>query len=119
MPAIRHQHTAAQKRQARIRAKLHGTASRPRLTIFRSNLHTHLQVIDDEANKTLVSLSDISKGNKFKGTKTERAIQVTAELIKLLTKAKIKAVVFDRGSYKYHGRVKAVAETLRQGKIKV
>lgn len=117
MPVIKHNQTPAMKRKARVRGKLFGTAKRPRLTIFRSNLHTYLQAVDDEAQKTLASATDAGKDNKVKGTKSERAQQVAQNLAAQLKKAKINAVVFDRGAYKYHGRVKAVAETLREGGI--
>lgn len=117
MSVIKHNQTLAEKRKLRVRAHMMGTAERPRLTVFRSNEHISLQVIDDEAGKTLVSASDL--GKKVAGTKTERAAKVTAELVKGLKKAKIEKLQFDRGSYKYHGRVKAVAEALRAEGINV
>lgn len=119
MPVIQHNIKLPAKRKARVRAKIYGTAKRPRLTVFRSNEHTYLQAINDDAQKTLVAASDAAKTSKIKGTKTERAVQVAEGFVSLLKKAKIKAVVFDRGSYKYHGRVKAIAETLRKEGIKV
>lgn len=105
------------KRQQRIRAKIAGTTARPRLTVFRSNEHISLQVIDDSVGKTLASASDL--GKSVKGTKTERAIAVTKTLLEALKKQKVKNLVFDRSYYKYHGRVKAVAETLREGGIEL
>lgn len=107
------------KRQKRIRAKIVGTKVRPRLTVFRSNEHISLQVIDDSIGKTLVSASDLSKNKKAKITKTESAIEVSKTLLELLKKKKITNLVFDRSYYKYHGRIKAVAETLREGGIKL
>lgn len=107
------------KRQKRIRTKIVGTAIRPRLTVFRSNEHISLQVIDDSIAKTLVSASDLDKAKKLKGTKTERAIATSKVLLELLKKNKIENLVFDRSYYKYHGRIKAVAEALREGGIKL
>ncbi len=104
-------------RHKRIRAKISGTKEQPRLSVFRSNKHIFLQLIDDSSQKTLVSASDLkinlSAGGK--GTKTEIAKEVGKELAKLAKAKKIKKVVFDRGGYKYHGRVKASAEGAREG----
>jgi large subunit ribosomal protein L18 len=119
MTIIKRNKTLAQMRKLRVRGKLFGTASRPRLTVFRSNEHLSLQAIDDQANKTLLGLSDVSKKVTHQGTKTERAVKLTQDFVKKLQKLEIKALVFDRGSYKYHGRVKAVAEALREAGIKV
>lgn len=105
------------QRKARVRSKIFGTAKRPRLSVFRSNKGMYLQLIDDEAGRTLasVNISEI----KNKGTKTD----VSALAGKLLTekalKLGIKQVVFDRGAYKYHGRIKAVAEAAREGGLKI
>ena len=107
------------KRQKRVRAKIVGTSARPRLTVFRSNEHVSIQVVDDSIGKTLVSASDMGKDNKIKGNKTERAIAVSKALLEGLKKKKIDSLVFDRSYYKYHGRVKAIAETLREGGIKL
>jgi large subunit ribosomal protein L18 len=107
------------KRQQRIRAKIHGTTARPRLTVFRSNEHLSLQVVDDMLGKTLASASDIGKENALKGTKLEHAAAISKKLLTQLKAQKITALVFDRSYYKYHGRVKAVAETLREGGIQL
>ncbi len=107
------------KRQQRIRAKISGNTVRPRLTVFRSNEHVSLQVIDDSTGKTLASASDLVKDKKVAGTKTERAIAVSKLLLADLKKKKINSLVFDRSYYKYHGRIKAVAETLREGGIQL
>lgn len=107
------------KRQKRIRAKISGSEVRPRLTVFRSNAHISLQVINDESGKTLAGVSDLGKDSKIKGTKTERAIAIAKVLLADLKKQKIESLVFDRSYYKYHGRIKAVAETLREGGIKL
>lgn len=106
-----------EKCHKRIRAKISGTKEQPRLSVFRSNKHIFLQLIDDSSQKTLVSASDlkINPPAGGKGTKTEIAKEVGKELAKLAKAKKIKKVVFDRGGYKYHGRVKASAEGAREG----
>jgi len=100
-------------RHKRIRAKAMGTKEKPRLSVFRSNKHIFLQLIDDKAGKTLVSASD--EKNKKKSTKTELAKEAGKKLAEAAKEKKIKKVVFDRGGYKYHGRVKAAAEGAREG----
>lgn len=102
------------RRHRRVRAKVRGTRERPRLSVFRSNQHIYLQLVDDEQGKTLISSSDLEVKNKrlSKLAKAEEAGKIIAE--KALKK-KIKKIVFDRGGYKYHGRVKAVAEGARKG----
>ena len=105
------------KRQKRVRAKIFGTSQRPRLTVFRSNKHLYLQVIDDTKGKTLAASTDFPKGKKITGTKTERTRLATEELLKILQDKKIKSLVFVCLYYKYHGRIKEVADTLRKGGI--
>jgi large subunit ribosomal protein L18 len=117
MPNTNYYHELAAKRRKRVRAKLHGTAERPRLTIFRSNKHTFLQAIDDVAGKTVASVH--TKSIKKTGTKMETAAKAAQEIVKQLESKKISAVIIDRGSYRYHGRVKTIAETLRAGKVTV
>ncbi len=99
-------------RQSRTRSKLHGTAARPRLSVTISNMHVSVQLIDDDAHKTLAAATSV--GQKMTGTMTEKAEKVGEAIAKQATKAKIKAVVLDRGSKKYHGRMKALAETARK-----
>ena len=91
------------KRKLRIRAKISGTAARPRVVVFRSNKYLYLQAIDDEKEITLASASTL----KDKGG-------VAAKFAKALRNRKIKKVVFDRGGFKYHGKIKAMAEALRK-----
>lgn len=101
------------RRHARVRSKISGTATCPRLSVFRSNRGMFLQLIDDEAGKTLASAS--TKELKNAGNKTE-ASNAVGKLIAEKGKAlNIVAVVFDRGSYRYHGRVKAAADGAREG----
>ncbi|MCD2255340.1 50S ribosomal protein L18 [Agrilactobacillus fermenti] len=103
-----------QKRHMRVRNKISGTAERPRLNVFRSNKHIYAQLIDDVAGVTLVSASTLDKELTASGNKTEQA-QAVGELIAKRAEAKgLKAVVFDRGGYLYHGRVKALADAARE-----
>lgn len=115
---INHYRSKAQRRALRVRSKMHGTAFQPRLTVIRSNKHLSVQAIDDAAMKTLACVSDMGK-TKISGTKTERAVAIGAEMGKQLKQLKIEAAIFDRGSRRYHGRVRAVAESLRAEGIKV
>ena len=101
------------KRAKRIRKKIRATSSLPRLCLYRSNIHIQAQVIDDTIGKTLIGLSEKSLG--IKGTKTEKAKALGLALAKVALEKKITAVVLDKGSYKYHGRVKAFAEGAREG----
>jgi len=122
MQKIKQNLTLAEKRARRVRGKISGTAERPRLTVFRSNKYTYLQVIDDQAGKTLAAASDVSvkkAGVKLDGKKMENAVVVAQELFKQLKTKKISAIRFDRGSYRYHGRLKAVADALREAGIEV
>jgi len=109
------------RRKIRVRAKAMGTAVKPRLSVFRSNRHIFLQLIDDEKGKTILSVADArakaakKTGAKAKTKKTEAAFSAGQALAGLALKKKIKNVVFDRGGRPYHGRVKAAAEGAREG----
>lgn len=103
------------RRKARVRATIHGTAAKPRLSIFKSGSHIYAQVIDDDAGKTLASASDLKIE---KGTKTEKATAVGESIAKAAKAAKVSNVVFDRGWFAYHGRVKALADAARNGGLK-
>ncbi|MDO4963324.1 MAG: 50S ribosomal protein L18 [bacterium] len=103
------------ERHARVRNKITGTSNVPRLNVFRSNNNIFAQIIDDEASKTLVSASSIDKELKLEnGGNLESATKVGELLAKRAKKAKITKVVFDRGGYLYHGRVKALADAARE-----
>jgi large subunit ribosomal protein L18 len=102
-----------QRRQLRIRSKITGTKIKPRLSVFRSNKHIYIQLIDDINGKTILAVSD--KNFSSKGNKTEIAYNLGMEVAKLASTKKIKNGVFDKGSYAYHGRVKAIAEGARKG----
>lgn len=101
------------RRVARVRARISGTSARPRLAVERSLKHMRAQVIDDVSGKTLVSAGDHEIKEKTKG-KTEIATAVGKLLAEKATKAGIKTVVFDRRSFRYHGRVKALADGARE-----
>lgn len=101
-------------RHKRVRTKISGTAERPRLSVFRSNTGIYVQIIDDVAAKTLVSASTLDKEVKTKASNIEAAKEVGTLVAKRAIKAGIKAVVFDRGGYIYHGKVKALAEAARE-----
>lgn len=101
-------------RHRRVRAKIAGIGEVPRVSVFRSNRHIYVQAVDDSIGKTLVSAHDISK-TKNKDKKTDQAAAVGQSLAKKLKELKISKIVFDRGGFKYHGRVKALAEALRKG----
>ena len=103
------------RRKRRIRGKLAGTAERPRLAVFRSNLGISAQLIDDDAGKTLAAASWQQLKKTFKGSKTEKAAAVGKLLADNAKKAGVERVVFDRGGYLYHGRVKALADAAREG----
>ena len=104
-----------QARHARVRAKVSGTAEVPRLNVFRSNSNIFAQIIDDEKGITLVSASSIDKELKLSsGGNIEAATKVGELLANRAKKAKISKIVFDRGGYLYHGRVKALAEAVRE-----
>jgi len=98
----------------RIRRKLRGTAERPRLAVFRSVAHIYAQVIDDNQGATLVSASSVDKAGKIKKGGNLAAAKTIGQLVAERAKEKgIKQVVFDRGGYQYHGRVKALADAAR------
>ena len=102
-------------RHTRIRENLSGTSERPRLCVFRSNANIEAQIIDDVKGVTLVSASSLEKELNLKnGGNIEAAKVIGAEVAKRAKKAKISAVVFDRGGYLYHGRVQALAEAARE-----
>lgn len=102
----------------RIRKTISGTAERPRLCVFRSNKEIYAQLVDDLNGKTLLAASSRDKGVAGDGSKTEVAKLVGKALAEKATKSGVEAVVFDRGGYLYHGRVKQLAEGAREGGLK-
>ena len=112
---------ARQRRHARVRKLVVGTPQRPRLNVYRSLKHIYAQIIDDTQGHTLLAVSTLDPAlrKELKGkTKTEQAAQVGRLLAERALQAGITQVVFDRGGYKYHGRVKALAEASREGGLK-
>lgn len=107
-----------EKRKTRVRMKIKGTAEKPRLSVFRSNKRIYAQLIDDEKGRTLVAASEKEIKFKTKQTKKEKAASLGEILAEKALKKKIGQVVFDRGSHRYHGRVKALAEGARKGGLK-
>ena len=103
------------KRHGRVRAKISGTAARPRLNVFRSNKHIYAQLIDDVNSVTIVSASTMDKDFGSESTADAAAAAKVGEMIaKKAVEKDVKAVVFDRGGYLFHGRVKALAEAARE-----
>ena len=109
---IQKKRATAARRAIRIRAKIHGTAERPRLSVFRSSKHMTAQVIDDTKGLTLAASSDLKMDAKKTGM--ELAAMVGKEVAEKAKKAGVSAVIFDKGSFRYHGRVKALADAARE-----
>lgn len=114
--------TTRERRHKRVRAKISGTTSRPRLNVFRSTAHIYAQVIDDTQSHTLVAASDLEEAVREKAgegaNKSARAKAVGEVIAERAKAAGIDAVLFDRGGFLYHGRVKAVADGAREGGLK-
>ncbi len=109
------------RRKNRSRAKIYGTVEKPRLSVFRSNRYTYVQLIDDKIGKTLVSAStqELMINNKQQTTKKDLAGKLGELIAKKAAGKGIGKAVFNRGNYKYHGRVKAVAEGARKGGLQL
>jgi large subunit ribosomal protein L18 len=111
---------ARERRHRRVRRKIVGTSDCPRLSVYRSLKQIYAQIVDDHSGKTLVAYSSLKKGDKSQGKradggKIDVAKAVGANLAALAKKANIERVVFDRGGYIYHGRIKALADSAREG----
>ena len=102
----------------RVRSKISGTAQRPRLTVYRSNKNIHCQLIDDISGNTLVHASSVEDGFATDLPKGETAKKVGIAIAERAKSANIEEVVFDRSGYRYHGRVKALADGAREGGLK-
>lgn len=110
-----------EKRHRRVRAKVHGTTARPRLNVFRSVQHIYAQIIDDDQGRTLASASTVESGFRASGKSGgngDAAATVGAAIAERAKASGIDTVVFDRGGYLYHGRVKRLAEAAREGGLK-
>jgi large subunit ribosomal protein L18 len=105
----------SERRKKRTRGKISGTADKPRMSVRRSNVAMYIQLIDDASGKTIFGLSEKHLDSKTKMQKSEKAKALGMLAAKKAIEKKITAVVFDRGSYAFHGRVKAVAEGAREG----
>ena len=101
-----------ERRHVRVRRKITGTPERPRLVVYRSLKHIYAQLVDDSANRTIATVSDL---NIEQGKKSERAAEVGKQIAERAKSAGITRVVFDRAGYRYHGRIKAVADGARKG----
>lgn len=102
-------------RKARIKSKIKGTKERPRLSVFRSIHYIYAQLIDDESGKTILGLSEKTLSKEIKGSRIDRSKELGLILAKKANEKKIKKVVFDKGNYAYHGRIKSLAEGAREG----
>jgi large subunit ribosomal protein L18 len=112
--AVRKARELRLRRHNRVRRKVDGTSARPRLSVFRSSAHIYAQIIDDVAQRTLVAVSSHSEG-VAQGTKSVEAHSVGQMIAAKAKAAGINRVVFDRGGFKYHGRVQALADGAREG----
>jgi large subunit ribosomal protein L18 len=106
------------RRHRRVRGKVRGTAERPRLAVFRSNRGIFAQLVDDDTGRTIAGASWIGLPKSFAGSKTEQATEVGKRVAEAAKQAGVESVVFDRGGYLYHGRVKALADGAREGGLK-
>ena len=106
-----------EKRHKRVRRKLAGTAARPRLSVYRSNVHIYAQLIDDDAGETLAAADSRKVGEA--DNRKDAARKVGALIANMASEAGIEAVVFDRGGNKYHGRIAALAEGAREGGLRL
>jgi large subunit ribosomal protein L18 len=109
---------ARERRHKRVRRTIIGAVERPRLVVFRSNRGISAQLVDDQEARTLASANHKQLPKTFKGTKTEQAAEVGKLLAQRAKKAGVETVVFDRGGYLFHGRVKALADAARKGGLR-
>lgn len=107
------------KRKLRIRNKLYGDSARPRITIYKSNRYIYLQAINDDQGKTLISISNLENENKGCKKNISGAKQLSSKFAEKLKDKKIEKAVFDRNGYRYHGIVKAVADSIRESGITI
>ncbi|OGC45172.1 50S ribosomal protein L18 [candidate division WWE3 bacterium RBG_19FT_COMBO_34_6] len=120
MPKVILRKNNREKRKMRVRKHIFGTAKRPRLSIYKSNKYEYAQLINDETGKTVLSVSfmDIKKLHK-ENNKTKASFEMGKILAQKAKEKNIKTVVFDRNGYKYHGRVKSLADGVREGGIQL
>jgi large subunit ribosomal protein L18 len=116
MEASKNRRVARTRRRARVRRKISGTDTQPRLTVFRSNRHLYVQVISDESGRTLASVSSFKELGG--GSTVEKAKELGKQIAQKCSGLGIEDVVFDRSGYKYHGRVKAIGDAAREAGLK-
>jgi large subunit ribosomal protein L18 len=109
---------ARDRRHSRVRKKVHGTSARPRLAVYKSNRYIYAQIIDDEGGRTLAAASSQEKALRARSLSIESAAEVGKLLAQRASEAEIAEVVFDRGGYPFHGRVKALAEAVREAGVR-
>ena len=109
---------ARRRRHARVRKNVHGSSDRPRLAVFRSNRYIYAQIIDDDAGRTLATASSQEKKLRKKTLSIDTAAEVGKLVASRANDAGVETVVFDRGGFPYHGRVKALADAAREGGLK-
>jgi len=114
MDAQKLKHHRQERRSHRVRSKITGTADRPRLSVFRSSKHIYAQLIDDMNGITLAAASTAGKGGKYGGN-IKSAVDIGTKLAEAAKAKGIKQAAFDRGHYRYHGRIKALADAARKG----
>ncbi len=102
------------QRKRKIRRSIRGTAERPRLCVYVSNKHISAQIIDDDKQHTILSISTVGRDKKLTGTMTDKSAAIGEEIAKQATKKKVKQVVFDRNGRLYHGRIQALADAARK-----
>lgn len=112
-------HAARQRRHQRIRKRAHGTGERPRLSVYRSNLHIYAQLIDDDRGHTLAAASSLEDGPRSGDNKTAIARQVGERIAQRAQQSGIERAVFDRGGFRYAGRVKALADSARDAGLRI
>lgn len=110
--------TVKKARKLRVRAKTKGTSEMPRLSVYRSNKFIYAQIIDDSKRKTIIGVSEKELTLKEKVNKSVKSKELGLLIAKKALGKKVKEVIFDRGEYRYHGRVKALAEGAREGGLK-
>lgn len=118
MSEIKQKQIRKNRRKKRVSIGIVGTTERPRISVYRSNQHMFVQVIDDQKQVTIASCCDAGK-DALKGTKTEKAVLIGQKLGKMMEKLGVKSAVFDRGSYRYLGRVRSLADAIRSSGITI
>jgi large subunit ribosomal protein L18 len=116
MDVSKRKHALRVSRKARIRNKVSGTDTRPRMCVYRSNKYLYVQVVSDESGRTLASASSIKGGGA--GVNLDKAKKLGSDIAEKCKTAGIDNVVFDRGGYRYHGRIKALADAAREGGLR-